>query len=509
MKLMKKKSGFSVWKWIRENEFLVMMVLLSVLARIPSLFEPGWYGDEGIYLVLGKGLRNGLVWYKEIHDNKPPLLYLLAAITNSVVLFRLLLLGWMIVTTLVFDRLSKKLIKNGWWQKLSLGLMVVLSTLPWLEGNIANAEIFMMLPTMAGVLLLVENQKMIKKNRWKYALSGLFFSVAFLFKVPALFEMAGVVLFWVLIKNGVKGLWKAIRQEHWYWMLAGFLLPVILSIAYYYLMGAGPEYMRAAFMQNVGYLSSWKTGSMTKSGGSSESGLMTRGLVLMLVTAIFGWASRKIDWKYRMVVVWFLFALFGALLSERPYPHYLILVISSGSLMIGLTGKNIKKRMWTGLFSLITLAVILNYNFYFYPVVEYYGKFFNLISGNIKYEDYVDSFDWRVKRTRKLTEYLEEITVPGEKIFVWGDEPFVYFESDTLPVGRYTVAYHIIDFDAKEETMLALENEQPRVVINMTSEKRPFDEFHAWRDSYYGLAKIIDDAEVYIRIDGEKMINKK
>ena len=506
MKVMGKKGLSLLVDWIRRNEFLVVLILLIVLARVPSLFEPGWYGDEGIYLVLGAGLRKGLLWYKEIHDNKPPLLYLLAAVAGSVTYFRALLLVWMIATTVVFNRLSKKLIGEGFWQKISLSLMALLSTLPWLEGHIANAEIFMMLPTMLGVLLLVENQKKIKKNRWKYALSGLCFSMAFLFKVPVIFELIGIVLFWVLIKDGIKGLWKALGKAHWYWMLAGFLVPVIVSIVYYYLKGAGVEYVVAAFLQNVGYLSSWKTGSMTRSGSSTESGLMMRGLVLMVMVVFFAWRSRKMGWQYRMVVVWFLFALFGALLSERPYPHYLILAVSSGSLMIGLSGKNLRRWIWTGGMLLILVEALIKYGFYFYPVVDYYGKFLHLLKGRISYEEYADSFDWRVRRTRDLTKELKEITDPGEKIFVWGDEPFVYFESETLPVGRYTVAYHIIDFEAKEETMEKLKEENPRVVINMVSEKRPFDEFHAWRESYYGLSKVINDAEIYVRVENNEEV---
>jgi len=38
----------------------------------------------------------------------------------------------------------------------------------------------------------------------------------------------------------------------------------------------------------------------------------------------------------------------------------------------------------------------------------------------------------------------------------------------------------------------------------MANEQMSFDEFHAWRESYYGMAKIIDEAEVYIRIDGDE-----
>jgi len=507
MELMSKKKFSSVVAWIRENEFLLVVVLLSVLLRIPSLFEPGWYGDEGIYLVMGEGLKKGLVWYRELHDNKPPLLYLLAAMAGSVTYFRAVLLGWMVATTVVFDRLSKKLMGEGWWQKLSLVIMVALSTLPCLEGNIANAEIFMMLPTMLGVLLLIRARKDKEGSKFDYLASGICFSLAFLFKVPVLFETVGVVFFWVVMEKGWKGVVKELKRVGWYWMVAGFVLPVVLTVVYYYLVGAGAEYLRAAFLQNIGYLSSWQRGSMTKSGGSSESGLMMRGVVLLVLTAVFGWGTKRMEWEYRMVGIWFLFALFGALLSERPYPHYLILAISSVALLMGLLAKEWKKGerwLWTVMLTVVTMVGVVKYGFYFYPTMSYYGDFLQMVKGEKSYEEYANDFDWRVERTRELSSYLREITDPGEKIFVWGDEPFVYFESETLPVGRYIVAYHIVDFEAREETMEKLREEKPRVVINMVSEKRKFEDFHAWRENNYGLAERISDAEVYIRVEAEK-----
>src|SRR3989344_3742093 len=72
-----------VWRWVKKNEALAWLVVFSVVLRITSWFEPYWYGDEGIYLVLGQALRRGLVFYRDIHDNKPPLLYLLAAVAGG------------------------------------------------------------------------------------------------------------------------------------------------------------------------------------------------------------------------------------------------------------------------------------------------------------------------------------------------------------------------------------------------------------------------------------------
>lgn len=494
-----------VLNWIRKNEFLVVLMLVGSLLRLPSVFEPGWYGDEGIYLVLGSGLKKGLLWYRDIHDNKPPLLYLLAALTNSVAYFRALLLVWMAVTLVVFDKLTRKLIVKRVWQRVSLVCFLIFTTLPTIEGNIANAEIFMILPTILGVSMLVslrsgslrptpgEPVPVTPGEMLRYFLAGVLFSLAFLFKVPALFEFLGIMFFLVFMVK------KKLVFRRWIWVGAGFLTPIILSLVYYWLMGAGQEYLVAGFLQNIGYLSSWRTGTITKSGASTQSGLAVRGLILMLAVVMFWVGSKKLSWKYKMVWVWFGFALFGALLSERPYPHYLIQVVASGSLLVGLTGEKLKQIGWTGLVFGAMIFSVFKYKFYFFPTISYYKKFIKMISAQINYEEYADSFDWRVKRTRELTSYLRNITEPGEKIFVWGDEPFVYFDSDTLPVGKYTVAYHVVDFEAVEQTAELLVKEKPRIIVRMTSEKRPFEELEGILTSSYALVKEIDDARVYLK----------
>ncbi|PIV07387.1 hypothetical protein COS53_02565, partial [Candidatus Shapirobacteria bacterium CG03_land_8_20_14_0_80_35_14] len=63
---------------------LWLSAILFFLLRLPSLFEPYWYGDEGVYLALGQGIRHGLTLYSQIYDNKPPAIYYLAALTQTV-----------------------------------------------------------------------------------------------------------------------------------------------------------------------------------------------------------------------------------------------------------------------------------------------------------------------------------------------------------------------------------------------------------------------------------------
>src|SRR5258708_5448330 len=67
----------------KEFWFLFTTSVVFFFLRLPSFFEPYWYGDEGIYEVIGFALNKGRGLYTGIWDNKPPFLYLLYALFNG------------------------------------------------------------------------------------------------------------------------------------------------------------------------------------------------------------------------------------------------------------------------------------------------------------------------------------------------------------------------------------------------------------------------------------------
>jgi len=89
--------------------WLLVLLAISFILRIPSFFEPFSYGDEMIYLTLGNAIKNGLTLYQDIHDNKPPLLYFTAAVAGNVFWFRTILAFWMMLATTLFWHLAKTL----------------------------------------------------------------------------------------------------------------------------------------------------------------------------------------------------------------------------------------------------------------------------------------------------------------------------------------------------------------------------------------------------------------
>jgi len=57
--------------------------------------------------------------------------------------------------------------------------------------------------------------------------------------------------------------------------------------------------------------------------------------------------------------------------------------------------------------------------------------------------------------------------------------------SNRLPVGRYTVAYHIVDFNGYTETINSIKNNPPKYIIYYPMDNRPFIELdNIIKDNY-------------------------
>ena len=479
------KTIFPIW--------LAVLFLVVILLRLPSLFEPFSYGDECVYLTLGEALKKGLVFYRDIHDNKPPLLYLLAAVAGNVFWFRFLLLISSLAMIHLFFRLLHYLFPNV--QKMVLISTVtfgVLSSLPLTEGNIANAEVFMVLPTIAGILRLFCGKSSMKT----YFLAGIFFSLATLFKVPAAFDFVAVVFFLVFFQPPTKNL--RLLFSYLLSLIAGFSLPILATFIYYFFQGAFSQYLTAAFLQNFGYLSSWRGKS---AGLPVSSGLLLRGVFLVFLSGILWFRRKKISPWFSLILLWFAFSLFAATLSERPYPHYLFQVLPSACIILG----GLVSRVRTGEKSfffgfLILLAMAIGYfGFWHYATLGYYKNFLSYALKQKSYKDYLSYFG--ATRNYEIADFIVHHTGKNEKVFIWGDSPCIYALSRRLPVGRYTAAYHVLDFDRGfEQTLSALEKEKPLFIINLQTEKRSFLGLNLLLQKNYSLYETIEEAEIFVRI---------
>lgn len=477
----------------------MLLLFIVFLLRIPSLFEPYWYGDEGVYLTLGLAIKKDLLLYRDIYDNKTPLIYVLAAISNGQMFwFRAILMTSVLTTIYFFHKLALTFFSNQ--EKPAKAATILLSlatTVRIFEGNIANAEIFILLPTVLGIYLITThlNQKIQKISSFVFA--GLILSLGFLFKVPAVFDFIAVYLF-LLFFQKEKKLINFGKNE--LYLTIAYLVPIIFAFAFFWSKGSLGVYFESTVLHTMGYLTSWKTGSHAFSLITLlKSELVIKGFLVFVITFLL-WIRREwLGSKNALIFLWFLFALFAATLSGRPYPHYLIQVLPPLALSFGLVWTKAKKPILIFIcVLLISGLALMRYRFWSYSTFSYWSNFIKFATGQEDKNSYFSYFNPELPNIYSIAEVAATYTKPDDKIFVWSDDPYLYPLSKRLPVGRYTVAYHIIEQNRYKETIQAIKGNQTALII-VNNKIKIFPELKAVLANDYLLAQIKGSYSLYLR----------
>lgn len=451
-----------------ECRFLFFVLLFFSLLRLPSLFEPLWYGDEGIYQVVGRALLHGRILYSGIWDNKPPLLYLTYALVNAdQFLVRLLSYLAGIFSVYGFYLLTKELFTKPSIRYASTTLFALLFALPLTEANIANAENFLLVfLVFAGLLIFKSTEDTTPGKRKKQLfIAGLLIGIAFLYKIVAALDLAAFILFLtflalpkkiVLNKNTFTNTFLSILP-----LLAGFVLPVLLTIIYFLLVGSLSAFINAAFSNNISYVG-------YKNFFLFPQGLLVAKLLVLLGFVFYVFRKRALFSKATLFIfLWFAFSLFNVFFSQRTYAHYLLVGITSFSLLCGLVySENRSRGISVALLIIIFFATFSVFNI-INPqyIFTYYRNFVDYTVGNKSTTSYQAFFDKDVPEDYAVAYFIKNHLKKDETIFLWGNSAQIYTLSGTLPPGRYAVAYHISSQEAINETQIAIDEKKPRFLI--------------------------------------------
>jgi hypothetical protein len=399
----------------------------------------------------------------------------------------------MIPTIYFFNRLSHFFLSLR-ASKIATFIFLVLTSIPFFEGNIANAEVFMLLPTIIGILLLTK----LKPGSLKIIISGFLLGLAFTIKIPVAIEFAFLCL-WLFIDDLTSFKKTFLNIKNIFIFSVSFLLPIVIFAIYFYLKGAFEPFLIASLLQNFGYISSWSTGNQASSPASG-------GIVLRFVFLLIAWVfiyilkfKKFISSNFSFLLFWFSSTIFGVLLSGRPYPHYLIQAVPPLVLII-IQIFNFKERkiQFISLFSLLFfIFVLFKFKFYFYPVFKYYSNFYSYSVGKKSTSDYRNYFGYQVNNNYEIADLIKKNTNLNDKIFVWGDDPSVYSLSNRLPSSRYTVAYHILDFNGYQSTMDKIKTMLPKFIIYHQMSNRSFPDLDNFIENYYYIADNIGNATIF------------
>jgi hypothetical protein len=497
----------SLHLWCNKYEWTILLVILVLVLRIPSFCMPHYYGDEEIYFVMGRAWSSGVPLYQAMFDHKPPLIYLMAGIAPTMWAFRGILALVMVIHTVLFWKLAQL-----FWMKtrpmlayVSSIIFVLITSLPTFEGLTVNAELLMMMPVTAAVLVLWPTYAKATAGKnadeWKkFALAGLLGGIGWLFKIPVVADMAAIGLFFLVfkratLKEGIKALfsWSMLMY------VVAFAAPLALTFVYYYLKGTGPDYLATVLTVNLGYVSSWSTSTYTFN--PFKSGLVVRGTILAGLTLLLYIARKKLNPSFVFACLWIAFSLFGALLSARPYPHYLQELAAPFALLVPFifVAENVLSWIFIAIFVVIGILVQKQINFWAYPTLSVYQTYWRYHTGKISWSEYLSHFD-NATRNYNVAKYLNERLMDEDTIYVWGTDPTIYNLTNRLPTGgKYIVSFHVRDLNKYAYTMENLVMNKPKYIVILPG-TTAFEELDDLLSHTYVLAKTIDGVEIYIRL---------
>ncbi|MEK7581424.1 MAG: glycosyltransferase family 39 protein [Patescibacteria group bacterium] len=486
---------------LERHHLLIFVVLfLTFIFRFPSLFEPFWYGDEGIFAAVGRNLNFGGVLYQTAWDNKPPMIYLTYAGIFS--MFGVSMFWLRLVTIVVVLATSAVIYEIG---NMTIGkhraliaafIFGLITSFRLVEGNLALTEIFMILPISLAIWIAI-------KRNFDYVslfASGVLISVASLYKQVGAFEAAALGIYVLLQKDSLVGFIKK-----GFALSLGFVVPYAITIGYFASKGLVSDYIFGAYTYYKIYLNE----------SPQYAFLINTAKYLPVVSTVFYglWKKFKgVDVGYNhLLLLWLSLSLLGSYFSGRTYGHYLVQAVPALSLLlasINLKGVSLSKErlLYATLFLLPVLFLTRLFFSTFIvngPVsqAKYWVNFSQKVTGVKTLDEYNNFFDTNVNTIMALSDFLKMNGGYGKSIYIWGDFPWLYAMMDAKNPSRYVTSFHVFGVpNGQEEVVRDLVDKTPLYIIKPQTSIGHFNELENLLGAKYTLQAKINNADVYALI---------
>jgi hypothetical protein len=484
---------------------LVVIVLLTLAVRIRLLDMP-IERDVGEFAYVAKLMLQGIPPYREAYSNRMPGIYAIYALililfgkTQIGIHLALLLVNTATVILIFF--LAKRLFDN-FTGALTAASFAVLSASRAVHGLSANAEHFVVLFAVGGMLLLVSAVGL--KRLGLFFWSGLLFGISFMMKHPGLvFIFFG--LSYILIERFKTGpvdrdrlISECIR------FLFGASLPFGTAALLLVLSGVYMKFWFWAFPYVYEYL-------ITSAPSFNTAFLKTKLLALvspagvLWVMVLPGAAALIRDSKIRPRLVFIALLLLFSIFSICPgfyfRAHYFLLILPAASILMAI-GMNSLTKIFPGARKAIPIFLILFLLFY-----PFYKERLFLFRAGPKEAVRATFGPNPFVESPVVADYIKERTSSDDRIAILGSEPQIFFYSDRRSATGYIYTYmlmqpHRFAISMQERMIREIESSNPKFIIFVriptswlpypNSEKLIFRWFHYYRKDRYGLAGIVD-----------------
>ena len=445
---------------------LIAICLLPVLLYLPFAGAP-FERDEGTYATVAQGLMDGQVPYRDLFDNKPPLVYGWYALSfflfgESTTAPRMVAAVLLSVTTLALFAQARLLFPRG-VAYLAATLFAISTGIPFLALH-ANTEAYMLLPLVTSIAAFTVGMN--KQSLPLFLLAGVLGALAIGTKQVAvwnLVSLALVALFWRWRIGGS----LPERVAPLAALVVGAAVGLGLIAGPFFATGSVDDLIYANVSYNwlyVGFLT-WPERFLNLGNGTLFVTLAAAPLLVAsaigLVTAIRKGRSTA-DY---LVVGWAIASAIGVASGGRFFPHYFLHLVPAMAILAAVVihekFAGAEKRLPSRpalMFGLLLVAISLTTNAVLYLAPKPAER---QVAENVYYQK-----EWE-ENSRALGLYLKERTDPEETIFNFGREPQVYFYADRRPAAQYFYDW-AYQYDDKTlvETVDLLRVERPAYILD-------------------------------------------
>lgn len=461
-----------------ELVFLVVLAAIPVLLYLPFAGIP-FERDEGVYATVAQGLLRGEMPYRDLFDNKPPLVYLWYAISfslfgESVYAPRIVAAAFLGVTAVLLYHQARLALPQG--AAYAAAILFAISTgLPWVALH-ANTEAYMLLPLVGSLLAFTHGMKE-EKLKW-FFIAGLLAGLAMMTKQVAMWNLlalALVALIWH--RRTAENSWQAIAPT--FWMFSGALLSLSIVALPFALTGSLDDFLYANLSYNWVYVNflSWAERFANLGYGMLFFCAVAAPFVAGALTGlVIIWRRRAAVSDY-VLILWAIASAIGVASGGRFFPHYFLQLMPS---LAVLTGVVIYDRFVNGRQHVLSRPAWMLAIFF---IVVSVGTTTVLYLSPTQAEQRVASSVYHQKEWERASEnlgnFIQQRSNQDDVIFNYGRESQLYFYADRAPaIPKFYDWVFEYDEDSLSEVMSGLAETRPAYIVD-SAQAPVFEDWYA------------------------------
>ncbi len=433
---------------------IFMFIAIGICMRLTTSPLFNYTGIDGsVFLYTARGITNGKAVYSQIFDHKGPLIYLINCIAT--IMDNEFLGIWIIEIIAVFIdicllyKISKIFLKED---SLKAVLATIISISPLVmyfqEGNFTE-EYAISFILGALYLFIKIMRKDYNGNKKEFFLIGLFLGEVLMLRPNMIVVWVVYYIFYLIEFCKQKRIKEFFLKTALYGAL-GLITAILPFFIYLICVDAFHDFINEYIIFNFSYSEAKSyTYSMVIHFFIKQSKVFLFSLIINLLYMFL--AIKRYKEERKVIITSFLFSIFSFLIVIQPcntYLHYAIILIPCIIIPITLLIRKIKNEIVLIILLCITILIITN-------------KETRIIKEQLN-SKYINS-------SKQIVEQIENNTEYNDKISVLGNNCLIYLLSNRESATRYPYQLPIanIDKNIQKEFIKQLENEKPKMIINL------------------------------------------